>query len=558
MNQLDGLGFSNYRSIGEKPVLLYPFSKVNLFVGPNNCGKSNILRFIHNWCIGDLKLSDDDYPKYNKSLSNTVFRPIHIEETNKLSIKDYQYYPLVISEIKKIIASDLFRYDEKQGIIWFDKVPEKERLETYSKLLVNLDLYNYSLKYTQHAIQYDSCENLRYILDRFFEKVKPSLVSIENSIYIKANRDLFDNSKNTFIKEEKIIDKLNKTINHKASDTQAEDDKQNFERFISDFLGYEISVSVPASHDSINLIYKDKPKEQYSLDQLGSGIHEIIYFALVATLNHGCLICIDEPEIHMHPRLQREFLEYLLKNTDNQYFIATHSSAFINTNNKEVSVFKVSLDHDGFTECSFVSKMDELSSLVDSLGCKASDIIQSNCVIWVEGPSDRIYLNYWIHGINPDLVEGIDYSIMFYGGRLLCHLSGEENQLDQDLVNLLKINRNSFVVIDSDKKQEGDPINPTKQRIQEEFRERCWITKGREIENYLNPEQYKEVARELDDSFVIKSGDYTNLLAKGSGCLDKVIFAKRIIERYPEPDYGKLDLNERVRSLVSFISESNN
>lgn len=30
--------------------------------------------------------------------------------------------------------------------------------------------------------------------------------------------------------------------------------------------------------------------------------------------------------------------------------------------------------------------------LLDDLGFKASDLLQSNCVIWVEGPSDRIYI----------------------------------------------------------------------------------------------------------------------------------------------------------------------
>ena len=99
MNQLEGLGFSNYRSIGEEPVLLYPFSKVNLFVGPNNCGKSNLLRFIHKWCENDLHFSDDDYPKYKQDFRNTIFRPIHIEETYKLTTKDYQYYSLLIGVI---------------------------------------------------------------------------------------------------------------------------------------------------------------------------------------------------------------------------------------------------------------------------------------------------------------------------------------------------------------------------------------------------------------------------------------------------------------------------
>jgi hypothetical protein len=48
----------------------------------------------------------------------------------------------------------------------------------------------------------------------------------------------------------------------------------------------------------------------------------------------------------------------------------------------------------------------------------ASDILLSTCIVLVEGPSDRLYLNYWIKGIAPDLEEGTHYSIMFYGGRL--------------------------------------------------------------------------------------------------------------------------------------------
>ena len=558
MEQIDGLGFSNYRSIGENPVLLYPFTKVNLFVGPNNSGKSNILRFIHKWCEQDQQYTDDDYPKYNKNLKPTAFIPIRINETKNLTVQDYQYYSFMISNLKRLIASDLFKYDSKEGISWFDgEMPGKDALNPYLNSFDTRTLGEFSERYSRVSSS-DKVGNIVHILNRFFETEKASLPKIKKCIYIKANRDLFDNSENSFLNDEKIIEKLHKTIDHKSSDIQAEEDKQHFERFISDFLGYQVRVSIPASLDSINLVSVENPKEQYSLDQLGSGIHEIIYFALVATLNHGCQICIDEPEIHMHPKLQREFLDYLLKNTDNQYFIATHSAAFINTNNKDVSVFRVSMNKDGYTECCFVSKMDELSNLVDLLGCKASDIIQSNCVIWVEGPSDRLYLNYWIHGRNPDLVEGIDYSIMFYGGRLLNHLTGKDDLVDQDLINLLGINRKSFIVIDSDKKNEEDLLNSTKQRIHEEFGNRCWITQGREIENYLNSEQYKEVAKELDDSFVIKTGDYVNLLAKGKDCLDKVLFAKRLVDKYTQPDYNKLDLSERVKDVVSFILDARN
>ena len=46
-------------------------------------------------------------------------------------------------------------------------------------------------------------------------------------------------------------------------------------------------------------------------------------------------------------------------------------------------------------------------------------ILQANCVVWVEGPSDRIYLKHWIEAVTSELIEGLHYSIMFYGGRLL-------------------------------------------------------------------------------------------------------------------------------------------
>jgi hypothetical protein len=48
--------------------------------------------------------------------------------------------------------------------------------------------------------------------------------------------------------------------------------------------------------------------------------------------------------------------------------------------------------------------------------------------IWVEGPTDRIYLQQWIKLPRSNLEEGVDYSIMFYGGRLLSHLTPDDEE----------------------------------------------------------------------------------------------------------------------------------
>ena len=83
--------------------------------------------------------------------------------------------------------------------------------------------------------------------------------------------------------------------------------------------------------------------------------------------------------------------------------------------------------------------------------------------------------------------------IMFYGGRLLSHLSydslpADEDSLVTDFISLARLNRNAAIVIDSDRETAEGALNRTKERIREEFeRESClvWITDGRMIENYL-------------------------------------------------------------------------
>ena len=58
------------------------------------------------------------------------------------------------------------------------------------------------------------------------------------------------------------------------------------------------------------------------------------------------------------------------------------------------------------------------------------------------------------------------------------------------LVEILRINQHSVVIIDSDRPKPKIHLNKTKLRIRDECDDsesHCWITDGREIENYLAP-----------------------------------------------------------------------
>lgn len=560
MYTLKGIGFSNYRSVGEKPVFLYPFSKINLFVGPNNTGKSNILSFIYRWATKRLDFDEIDYHNYNIGKKLAVFYPFTEEEIYKFNSTKTSYTD-TLSSLCNILTSDFFYYDRKKKVSWFDSNPIDSIPRKFLDNISPLDLCQLASDLTQSCNQYDNQENASYIYNALFSKEieRNDYLKAHNSVYIHAERDLYDHSKNSFLDGDTIINRLSHIVNNRPGDMVSATKKTNLEKFISDLMGKEIILSVLPDNEDITIkeVSDREGITQRGLKQLGSGIHEIIYFAIVATLCEDAIICIDEPEIHMHPRLQRKFLKYLLENSSNQYFIATHSSSFINTENNEVSVFGVSMNKENCTECHFIANEQELFYLTDLIGVKASDIIQCNCVIWVEGPSDRIYVNYWIHGMAPKLQEGVDYSIMFYGGRLASHLSGNDEDDDNNFIHLLNINRHSFIIIDSDKKSEDAEINDTKNRLKSEFTDNCWITEGREIENYLNNSQYEEIALKMKDDFTIKNSKYENRLAYSNGCLDKVKFAEEYVAKSSEPDYSIMDLKERVSNLIDFIKDSN-
>lgn len=86
-------------------------------------------------------------------------------------------------------------------------------------------------------------------------------------------------------------------------------------------------------------------------------------------------------------------MNYLLTDESNRFIVTTHSPAIINTNG--VQVAHVSKANE-VSECRQLDEIATARDLLDDLGARASDLLKSNYVVWVEGPSDRIYVNHWI------------------------------------------------------------------------------------------------------------------------------------------------------------------
>lgn len=307
---------------------------------------------------------------------------------------------------------------------------------------------------------------------------------------------------------------------------------------------------------------------------LPAGWQALASLAHWASEHRNAVLLIEEPETHLHPTLMyplMKILREIAKENTQQLFITTHSASLLNAAVRE----QANIFH---TKTTFIEPKPNLGVLVDALGYKASDILQANCVIWVEGPSDRTYLNFWIKGLAKELEEGDHYTIMFYGGRLLSHLGGDvDDENAGDFIRLTGLNRHSAIIMDSDKAFDDDELNETKKRIVNAFRADkdlfAWVTEGREIENYINVGAIRQSIKTVHKTAINFQPDskWSNLLKfeSSSNTLkcseetktkymqpDKVRIAIELTST-TVPDYSVLDLGDRMAELVSRIRKWN-
>lgn len=576
MDLLKGYLVGNFRSFRETQ-RIGPLTKVNLFVGQNNAGKSNALTYAARYLAAasskrrrDVRMntvSGHDIPLGSASdtvafgLALDLPRALDAVRAKVSGISDDQ-----LSGLAAVFSSRAFRLTD-DDLIWFTYVPENVGPDAYgisidpNQMTSALDdvpgsRANASSIAQQHLGEWGGGANddFKRIVDRTIEELDlvPSVESIEAFRRIEPG-DSFAGYSGAG-----LIAGLGRLQEPDAADS---DDRTKFEA-INDFLRTVLDdptavLRIPHHRQTINVQLGGR---LLPLAHLGTGIHQVTIIAAACTLLEDRLVSVEEPEIHLHPLLQRKLLSYLAANTSNQYLIATHSAHLLDSN--VASVFHVT--NETGTVVRRAVGPTELAAICADLGYRPSDLLQANAVVWVEGPSDRIYVRYWLERIDPELVEGIHYSIMFYGGRLLSHLSAHDPQVD-DFISLRRLNRHIAIVIDSDKKAAHAKINATKQRVRSEFdvgAGHAWITDSRVIENYIPSHLLVAAVKAVHRGISISwAGDRwaDPLVPDGSSsALDKVAIAREVVAVWKasgEPLGAQLE--SRVAKVARFVRDAN-
>jgi hypothetical protein len=537
------IGVGNFRSIGEKPVMIDFQKRINLFIGANNAGKSNVLEILGRLKKLDLARHDlNEIDRHRRDAGRQLVLTYEVERT------DEKEFPDATATLQLNTSSDS------------SKTTPFELLDYHSFTPFMLHWMN--IRFNSLPSDEQLRDEKRDAAGIAFEKAHRFIPELHT---IPQFRQIVPGDYN--LNGSGIVDLL---AHWKSPDIGEDANRTRFDKlveFLRELLGME-DITLDVTRKSTELVV-ERTGLRLPLKHYGTGIHQLIILAIAVLAHEKAWIAIEEPEIHLHPLLQKAFLRFLIDKTNNNYLLTTHSNAFL-SRPQDSHIVHLWLE-DGETKNRVVETTSHILDVLNDLGIRAADILQANFVIWVEGPSDRIYLNHWLKIQAADLVEGIDYSIMFYGGRLLSHLSMEREDGDlttDELIKLLRINQHSAILIDSDCKNGSDSLNATKSRIKKECKSTgvmCWVTEGREVENYVPPESfaaaYKEVTN-ADRTFKVgKFQKIDPLLKKVYRTVwregfayekDKVGFARRVIRYMPEVT-ERLGLRDQIKELVSQI-----
>jgi hypothetical protein len=261
---------------------------------------------------------------------------------------------------------------------------------------------------------------------------------------------------------------------------------RNYESFLSEhFFPGQIVTLIPVEESNNDVVHiRIGDNDERPIYDLGDGMQSLIIctYPIVTETEKGSLFFLEEPDLCMHPSLQRTFLEVLKtyhRKMGHQFFITTHSNHLLDLleDNELVSIFSFSEIADralaptdptqgdsgpnpqqSKPKPSFrirPSNLRDRQTLLE-LGVRPSATFLANATIWVEGVSDcaylRAYMEAFIHYLkirgkdwgkndinSKSLVQRLEeykedrhYAFVEYSGANLTHFSFEDADCDED------------------------------------------------------------------------------------------------------------------------------
>ena len=436
---------------------------LNVIIGANNAGKTNLLHAIN--LLKDLNIEIDDFNKndilkkymndYQKEapiieVEYEIFHEISEDDENDESI--IKLLPFLgldrINEIRTeqgnknqylIVANIKIRYELNKKYLkdYCDLVKDIDNFDDYITCLElmqkhyewnvynGIDDSNIDKKSISEIFKIDFIEAERNTNDVYYETKNEinKYIKEENMKKVKGLAKTISGEMEEAVKE--ILEKIYKVVNE---DEKNEIGLKDENVSIKQGINYKPDISSGYNIDVEDTILK----YIVPLTHNGVGYNNLINIYMLLKLpelrpgRDFRILCLEEPEAHLHPAMQYKLFKYIKKIDDEnklnqQIFVTTHSSNITSVSGIE-NMYMIDYNR-SFNEVVNMSLSNQLKDKEDSqrhimkfLDVTKSDMLFAKKVIFVEGLAEKLILPKFLER------EGYSYenehiSIIDIGGK---------------------------------------------------------------------------------------------------------------------------------------------
>jgi predicted ATPase len=249
-------------------------------------------------------------------------------------------------------------------------------------------------------------------------------------------------------------------------------------------FGYDdLQINPLGNNQELQIIADEK---SYRSADVGAGILQFVIVLANAAINSPRFILIDEPELNLHPTLQLDFLTTMASYATEGLLFATHSVGLAKTAAGRIYAVK-KLKDSGDSGLTSFEGTDNLAELLGEIGFNAYRDLGFSRVLLVEGPSDVKTVQQFLRQLQKER----EVLLLPLGGSSMIN-----GKIEVQLQEVKRISNSVAALIDSERSAAGAELSRERQSFIEKCRQNgiaCHVLEKRAIENYLRERAIRKI-----------------------------------------------------------------
>jgi len=447
--KIEKIYIRNFRPIGEEGLELVFSTACSTFIGENNVGKSSIFEAINRILepqFGGKKIAWDkeDWHAGDQNRIIKIRLECILDENQIEKIIEILEFPLTVDGFKENFTDKLtydyeYEFSRKTSSypVSLFKFGELEIVRKDTQFWIGEFVQAPSISETKwyeviKEIRSQKNKNIIQIIKDVLDKKKSPSVSTRIVFEPNVYEDILGLLRQSIIVIEEFREKPQKAlVEFRSSPTGRElasvlfnlkngrsQQTKKFEQIRQKFhsLFPILELDVLRENNEIKILIKKAGIESTTF-YLGAGILETLLILAHLIAHYDKVLCIDHPELHLHPHAQRGLASVIEGSKNSQILIITHSPYFVNLNKsssilrfvqKDAQTEVIELPQNYFTD-------EDFFKLEQCLDIDTKELFFARKAILVEGQTELGALPIFASDIYNFDENGI--SIMFVGGK---------------------------------------------------------------------------------------------------------------------------------------------